>query len=118
MRRKIHAPPDADLSLTAVKLAGIYGISTNVTRRWKREANMPLKQGLSGTRPNSLALHVSEEEWAMGCHHVAKLLGISHQAAWVARNRLIKEGRTLPILKKGRGRNLKESPPGSSPTKS
>lgn len=70
--------------------------------RWKKEAGIPMKKGFTGVRKSSPARLVTREEWAQGCHHVAKLLGISPQAAWLARNRLIAEGHDLPRLGRGR----------------
>lgn len=78
--------------------------------RWKKEAGIPMKRGSTGVRKNSTARLVTPEEWAKGCHHVARLLGVSPQAAWLVRNRLIAEGQDLPKLAKGRGRKLEEQP--------
>lgn len=95
-------PPHTDLTLTCQEIALACGVSMSRAYRWKKEAGIPMKRGYTGVRKSSAARLVTPQEWAQGCHHVAKLLGISHQAAWLARNRLIAEGHDLPRLGRGR----------------
>lgn len=72
-----------------------------------------MKRGGRGVRKNSLARKVTREEWSQGCHFVGRLLGVSPQAAWILRNRLIAEGHDIPKLSRGR-----RKPPFSDPSES
>lgn len=105
MPSKIPPPAGADLTQTCQEIASLYGVSMAAAYRWKKEAGIPMKRGYRGIRKSSLARLVTPEEWAQGCGHVANMLGVSRQAAWVMRNKLIEAGHGIPTLKRGRRRN-------------
>lgn len=103
-------PPDADLTLRCMDIAIAHNVGWSTAYRWKKAAGIPMKRGRSKTREGSLCRFVSVEDWAEGCVHVGQLLGISRQAAWVMRNRLIAEGHELPKRKQGKNRLVRHDP--------
>ena len=101
MKSKVP-PADADLTLTSHELARRYGVGRTTAHRWKQAAGIPMKRGgYGGMQRQSAKLwsRITEEDWLMGCVHVAKLMGVSKQAAQQMRHcieRYRREGRRSP----------------------
>ncbi len=66
--------------------------------RWRREAGISIRRGPHGVHRASLALWgmLTDEDWKKGILHVSKLIGVSQQAVWQMRQRMVRAGYNLP----------------------
>ena len=101
MAEKIPPPPKSDLCLDTRTLISAYGVSESTVHRWKAKAGLTRRRGSpEGVKAESIQtwMALSKDDWNKGHAHVGRLMGITRQAAYQMKKRLVRDGH-LPALK-------------------